>query len=115
MDDLRRIVGARVRAIREYRGLRQPDVGKKVGHLTASVSLFERGQAAVTVEQLIAYASALNVRAETIIQGLTQVEGVPMSRKLAARLFSEIEIPAPAADPTEAETPPSVDTEHGCR
>lgn len=63
-------VGARIRAIRSYRGRTLDDVAGELSLAPSTVSRIENGRGGVTVEQLGVIARALDVSVETLTGGL---------------------------------------------
>jgi transcriptional regulator with XRE-family HTH domain len=56
-----------LQALREKRGLTQADLGKRAGMAAASVSHFETGQRAPSLESLVRLADALDVSVDVLL------------------------------------------------
>jgi transcriptional regulator with XRE-family HTH domain len=69
MDDMgtKTGFGPRLQKLRELRGLTQAEFGRRAGISAASVSHFETGQRAPSLESLVKLADALEVSADTLL------------------------------------------------
>jgi transcriptional regulator with XRE-family HTH domain len=59
--------GSRLQKLREVRGLTQAELGRRAGIAAASVSHFETGQRAPSLESLVKLADALEVSADALL------------------------------------------------
>jgi transcriptional regulator with XRE-family HTH domain len=63
----KRTIGARIRALREQRGLSQTQLARKLGTLPQNMWQIETGTRGITVQQLILVARALDVSMDDIL------------------------------------------------
>ena len=70
MQDVQRIVGSRVRALRKERGLTQDTFADKSGLNRAHVGEIERGESNVTIQTLKLIADTLEVKIEDLVREL---------------------------------------------
>jgi transcriptional regulator with XRE-family HTH domain len=66
----------KLQALREMRRLTQSELGKKAGMAAASISHFETGQRAPSLDSLVKLADALDVSVDALL-GRTSVESTP--------------------------------------
>ncbi len=67
--DIRRLLGARVRELREERGLSQDELGNRSGMSDMEVGLIENGAKPIRCEDLVCLAKGLGVSPVAFFEG----------------------------------------------
>lgn len=76
-EDIRKMVGAKLRIMRKLRGFSQVDLAKKIGATQSTITNVENGRRAPSLKNLVGLSKALNVSVDWLL-----------------------DIPAPAPEPT---------------
>ena len=66
-DERRKMIGARLKTVRELQGLTQKEVAKKVGTSTALVTAYETGYREPSIKNLIKLAKTLNFSTDWLL------------------------------------------------
>lgn len=84
MDNLKRIIGNRIRVYRKLKGLTQMELAEKIGYTsTASISEVERGNKALSMDKLELVAKVLEVPVSLLVTPLHYDDDVRKSALLA--------------------------------
>ena len=75
-NELNSLIGERLRTIRKQKHLTQGHIAECTGKARQTVSLWETGSAQIGIEDLVKYASRLEVPPSYILQPLDTVAGV---------------------------------------
>jgi transcriptional regulator with XRE-family HTH domain len=73
-DDMAARLAANIRSFREMRSLTQAELGQRAGIAAASISHFETGQRAPSLESLVKVADALDASVDVLL-GRAPIEG----------------------------------------
>ncbi|MEK6590958.1 MAG: helix-turn-helix transcriptional regulator [Nitrospinota bacterium] len=99
MDNIRKILGKRIRLLRESKGFTQEELGEKAGLSYKFVGEVERGEVNISLDSLIGIADALNVKINDIFPSekdifplfsSKEIQLIKKALRLLNRAFSKV-------------------------